>query len=269
MIKKISFFLVLLMSISLFSQNINLDKYQYIVVADKFDFLKTSDQYQTSSLTKFLFQKIGFQVFISNEEMPQELKGNQCLALFASVKDESSMFTIKNLIEIKDCYGKTVYTSKVGKSKLKDYKRGYQEAIRNAFDSMEDDFVYSYNPDLAITKKEVEDDVIIAKSFSDDVVTSVKKIPKEVQITGVKKDVEKKEAAKFTAIDVLYAQSIKNGFQLVNTKPEVVFLLLKTNKEDVFIIKGKNGTFFKNGENWIAEYYENDQLVKKEYQVKF
>ena len=43
MIKKATFFLVLLMSSSLFSQQINLDKYQYIIVSNKFDFVKDTD----------------------------------------------------------------------------------------------------------------------------------------------------------------------------------------------------------------------------------
>ena len=44
---------------------------------------------------------------------------------------------------------------------------------------------------------------------------------------------------------------------------------LNTNKKNVYVIKGKDGTLYKNGEIWIAEYYKNDQLVKEEYQIKF
>ena len=61
----------------------------------------------------------------------------------------------------------------------------------------------------------------------------------------------------------------KTGYQLVNTKPEVVFVLLKTGNSDKFIIKDKNGTLVKQGDYWVAEYYENDALVTKKYQVKF
>ena len=50
---------------------------------------------------------------------------------------------------------------------------------------------------------------------------------------------------------------------------EVVFVILNTNKKDVYVIKGKDGTLYKNGENWVAEYYKNDQLVKEVYQIKF
>ena len=63
MIKKITFLLALIYSTIQFSQELNLEKYQYIIVPDQFSFLKSVDQYQTSSLTKFLFEKKGFKVF--------------------------------------------------------------------------------------------------------------------------------------------------------------------------------------------------------------
>ena len=69
--------------------------------------------------------------------------------------------------------------------------------------------------------------------------------------------------------DVLYAQALKNGFQLVNTKPEVVFQILKTNNQDLFIMKDKNGILYKNGDVYRAEYYQNDILIIKEYLIKF
>lgn len=254
MIKKISLFLALLMSISLFSQKTTLDKYQYIIVSDKFDYLKKVDEYQTSSLTKFLLKKKGFKVFLSNEKLPKELIENRCLSLFAAVKDESSMFSTKSSIEIKDCYNKILYTSETGKSKFKEYKKAYQEAIRRAFDSMED-FEYSYNSNSIIEQKED--------------LNLVKVIPKVVVIPEVIKQTEKKEGFATKSVTILHAQSIINGFQLVNTKPEVVFSILKTNVKDVYIIKNKNGVFYKIGEKWVAEYYKENILIQEEYQIKF
>ena len=69
--------------------------------------------------------------------------------------------------------------------------------------------------------------------------------------------------------DILYAQTKNNGFQLVNSAPEVVFLILKTNVKNVFIIHDKNGILYKLGEKWVAEFYEKNQLVTREYQIKF
>ncbi|SDR73223.1 hypothetical protein SAMN05216503_0657 [Polaribacter sp. KT25b] len=262
MIKKITFLLVLFITSSLFSQQINLDKYQYIIVPVQFDFVKKTDQYQTSSLTKFLLKKKGFKVFLSNETLPNELNNNRCLALFASVKDDSSMFTIKNTIEIKDCYGILLYSSEVGKSKNKDYKKGYQEAIRKAYETMTD-FEYSYNPASNNVKNVERKEAVIVDKVK--TISPIIDTPSDVKIETLKE----KTTVSSTTLDVLYAQATSNGFQLVNTTPKVVFVLLKTNVKDIFIINEKNGILYKLGDNWVAEFYENNQLITKEYQIKF
>ena len=47
-----------ILSINLtFAQTINFNKYQYVIVDSKFDFVRQVDGYRTSSLTKFLFKK--------------------------------------------------------------------------------------------------------------------------------------------------------------------------------------------------------------------
>ena len=60
------------------------------------DFLKKSNQYQTSSLTKFLLQKKGFRVFLSTDSLPVDLLQNRCLALTAIVSDASGVLIVKN-----------------------------------------------------------------------------------------------------------------------------------------------------------------------------
>lgn len=257
MIKKICFFLTLSVSLSTFGQNVNLDRYKYIVVSEKFDFLKKVDQYQTSSLTKFLLKKKGFEVFLGNETLPKEIVNNRCLSLFASVKDESSMLSIKSIIEIKDCYGKVLLATEIGKSKLKDYKKGYHEAIRDAYNSLEE-FVYSYKPSM-IAKNKNETKVIHTNNT----------VPKLVSKSEIKIDSNKVSNSVVEMPTILYAQPKVNGFQLVNLKPEVVFVVLKTKIKDTFIIKGKNGILYKRNRIWIAEYYEHEQLKQEEYQVKF
>jgi hypothetical protein len=264
MIIKSAFFLVFLISTSLFSQQINFNKYQYIIVPDKFDFVNKTDQYQTSSVTKFLLKKKGFKVFLSNEQLPEVLSNNKCLALFASVIDNSNMFTIKNSITIKDCYGKTLLTSAVGKSKEKVYDKGYQEAIRNAFESMSN-FKYSYNPSVETFKKE---EVTVNEISKKEIIPVVKEKKVDL-IPDVKTELNKEKTVVFKSVEFLYSQPKNNGFQLVNTKPEVVFVILKTNVKDFFIIKDKNGIIYKVGENWVAEYYENNQLITIQYQIKF
>ena len=118
------FFVLSLLTVSVFAQK-NINNYKYIVVPNKFDFVNKVDQYQTSSLTKFLFNKHGFTAFLAEDDLPSDLAENRCLALTAVVESSSSMFATKNVIILKDCANKTVYSSKEGKSKLKEYKKQY------------------------------------------------------------------------------------------------------------------------------------------------
>ena len=243
--------LFLFSSLFLVGQELKLDNYKYIIVADKFHFVKEVDGFQTSSLTKFLLEKKGFQVFLSNENFPDELTKDKCNnALFADVKDESDFLTTKSIIVLNDCKGKNIYTSKVGKSKLKEYKKAYQASIRSAFDSMTD-FIYSNKPS--------------EKSLITPEITIIDKIVVTPDPVSQKKEVVKE----ILPSENLYAQPIPNGFQLVNTTPEVVYVLLKTGVKDIFLLKDKTGIVYKSVEKWFVEFYQNEMLVTKELKVKF
>jgi hypothetical protein len=281
--KRILFFLTFALMISFgWSQNaVNLNKYKYLVVDSKFDFVKQVDGYKTSSFTKFLFKKKGFDTYLDNEEFNEDLAQNGCKALYAEVKDNSGFLKTRSYIEITDCKGKLLFRSKEGTSRLKDYARAYREAIRQAFDDVIK-IPYEYDPSLS------EEPVVVTKA-----VQTIKEEPK--QVVEVKKEAKQEskkapvmvvkevpvkntttkpvdtqiKATKEKKIPVLYAQPNANGFQLVNTEPAIVFVLLKTNNPQKFIIKDMNGTLTRNGDVWIAEYYSNGQLTTERYQVKF
>ena len=255
--KKIFFIALFISSFSFFGQQ-KISNYKYVVVANKFDFFKKADQYQTSSLTKFLFNKYGYTAFLNSEDLPEEIKNNRCSSMFASINNTSSMFTTKVNVVLKDCNDKIIYSSIIGKSKEKEYKKTFHEAIRNAF---EDPILknYSYKPQTNTTKS----------------VVKVVEIPKVKRATVVKTVVantiisNKITEAKKVIENVLYAQATTNGFQLVDTTPKVIFKVLKTHQENIFIIESKNGIFYKKNSIWVAEFYEKNQLVTREYQIKF
>ncbi|MCD8415780.1 hypothetical protein LNI89_10455 [Tenacibaculum dicentrarchi] len=227
--------LLLMISTSIQAQK-QVNNYKYIIVPNKFDFLKTVDQYQTSSLTKFLFKKHGFTVFLADEVLPNDLAENRCLALTAVLTDASSLFTTKNSITLKDCGNKDIFSSKEGKSRIKDYKKAYHEAIRNSFKSIKA-LKYNYTP-IIIQKNDNQSKLVVEKTIDNSVIN-------------------------------LYAQPIKNGFQLVDANPKVIFKILKTNVKNVFVIEDKNGIIYKNNDIWIAEYYKNGIKTIEKYQVKF
>ena len=254
--KKVASMFIFLITFSLCSQQEKINNYKYILVPEKFEFLKKSDQYQTSSLTKFLLAKKGFVVFLSTDKnIPEELFFNKCLALTATLIDDSNLFTVKNRIELKDCHGSILYTSAIGKSKEKDFKKSYHEAIRNAYSSM-DDLAYEFTPKKENTNTEV------VTSLSEIVTLPIAPAMKEA--TPVQKDV-----IPSVQVETLYAQEIVNGFQLVNTTSAIIFDVFATKRKDVFIIKDKNGIMYQDENIWVVEYYENEQLVVKQYRVKF
>ncbi|WP_281979675.1 hypothetical protein [Tenacibaculum mesophilum] len=246
--KKIVYVLLLITATSFAQKSIN--TYKYVIVPTKFDFLKGKDKYQTSSLTKFLFNKYGFTALLEDEKLPEEVVNNRCLALTGTVRDESGLFTTKSIVELKDCNNKVVFASKEGRSKEKDYKKAYHEAIRNAFKSVQA-LKYKYTPSKEVTTVKEEE------------------VAPVVSTVEVVKNKTVQANEENTTKNVLYAQLTTNGFQLVNTKPEVVFQVLKTNVKDVFVIKDKNGVLYKNGNFWFAEYYMDGTKTIKQYQIKF
>ncbi|MDY8134438.1 hypothetical protein [Aquimarina sp. 2201CG5-10] len=127
----------------LFGQG-NINDYKYIIVPEGYVFLKKNDSYQLNSLTRFLFKKQGYDAFMRGEKMPEDLIVNGCKALRVNVKKESGLFATKLIIELLDCNSNVVYTSGVGSSREKEYKKAYQEALRGAFKSIEL-LKYEYN----------------------------------------------------------------------------------------------------------------------------
>jgi len=283
-IKKTLILASIIISNTLFSQQ-TLNDYKYVIVPKKYDFLKSEDQYQLNSLTKFLFKKEGFTTLFDTDSRSQELATDACLGLTSRIKKSSNMFSTKLVIELLNCKNEVVHTSSEGKSKLKDYKKAYQEALRNAFESIES-LNYKYNPvkkSVADKTKEVvveEKPTVIEKEIiPDKVEIGVEEVPIEVveDVTAVTKEVTepKKEIInkaiqeEETAIDLFYAQKNNLGYQLVDSTPKVVYILLKSSKDDVYLLKNKKGIVYKENSKWIVEYYELDKLVQKTLAIKF
>ena len=138
------------LSFTTFGQDLN--SYKYVVVPERFDFLKESNQYQLNELTKFLFEKYGFTAFLSNEEKPLDWNSNPCNILHAVILPESGLFKTGLQVVLKDCQDKDVFISKKGASRDKDYKAAYQEALRDAFSSIEAiNYVYQQKPTIELS----------------------------------------------------------------------------------------------------------------------
>ena len=142
--KKILFILTFFIgTISSFAQD--LDQYKYIIIPEKFEFSKEENQYQLNALTKFLFEKYGFETLMKNEQKPLDLQENYCLGLTAYVKDNSGLFVTKLVVQLEDCRGNIVFETKEGRSRIKEFKDAHHEALRDAFSAIKE-LNYEYNP---------------------------------------------------------------------------------------------------------------------------
>lgn len=123
----------------------NINEFKYILVPKQYEFQKEADSYQINALTKFLFNKANFTVFFTDEEFPDDLATDRCQALTAIVKNNPSFLSTKLTIALVNCNNQIVFTTSEGKSKEKDYKTAYHQAIRKAFESIEA-LHYTYTP---------------------------------------------------------------------------------------------------------------------------
>ena len=247
---RIKFLLIaLLTSVIGFSQSVN--DYKAVIVPLKYEFLKTENQYRLSTMTKANLVKAGFKAFYGNEQLPAEF-ADRCDLLYADVKRDNGFLVTKLFVEFRDCYGKVVFTSQVGKSKEKEYESAYRESLEMAFVSISA-LQYKYNAKSANTVK-----------------TSTASVPATVQTVTTAATVSA-PVADITDPNLLYAQPTENGYQLIDKTPKVVMKLLKTSRPDSFIaIKdGIQGSLNAKDNQWFFEYYKNDQLVSEKVVVKF
>lgn len=227
----------------------NVNSFKYVVVPIKLDFLSEPDLYQTSSLSKFLLEKGGFKTYLSNEILPDDLSRDRCLALTANIQKKPAFLATKLYVELLDCRNNVVFKTDVFGTKEKKYTKAYREVLRKAFKPIQD-LNYVYDP-----SNNTKENVVVAKK------------EKEKDVTPKAK---KAVAENTSGLPKLTAKPIKNGFELLNSKSLSVYQILKTKAKDVFIIKGKNGTMYKEGNHWVAEFYNADnELVKKKYLVVF
>lgn len=218
-----------------------LDGYKVVEVPAKFEVLKENDRFMMNTYTKLHLEKYGFVAYLTEQPMPEAAIIDRCDKLYADLIDDSGMFVTRLKVVFKDCNGQVVFTTAEGTSRQKDFKRSYREALGNAFQSVAD-LHYSYDPALR------------------------KSVVREVTINPEKPKVE--EAYDPTA---LFAQPTANGYQLIDSKPTVIYKLQKTSSADVFIAqKGEiSGTLIKKNGVWTFEYYQNGQLATESVKIRF
>ena len=270
-----SFFLAL--SFMTYGQE-NLNDYKYIIVPKKFEGFKEQNAHQTSTLVKHFLTKNGFLV-IYDDAFLDELNTNRCLALVTSLLDESSSFSTKTTVVLKNCKGEIVFKTKQGTSREKDYKTGYSEAIKQAMVSFESvNYVYSgtientepitlnFKNDIKKLKEDKKELIgkttKIASAASELVVEEleanienaivVQEATTENQLfesmepeaSNIKEtktvEIKKLKILKPRNDEVWYAQTLPIGYQLVGSSPKIRMKLLKSSTENVYMAQGND-----------------------------
>jgi len=170
----ISFFFLFFCSLVIAQNSIN--SYKYILVPKQFEFQKSVDQHQLNSLTKFLFEKAGYTVLFADDQYPEDLAMNSCLALKVKLNNNPSFLKTKMNIDLYDCKNHLIFATKGGISKEKVYKKAYYEAIRSTFVELQE-LNYAY--------KSKSENTVVEKTVVEE--------PKEVAIKKVEKAITVEE----------------------------------------------------------------------------
>ncbi|MFC4095013.1 hypothetical protein [Euzebyella saccharophila] len=283
--------------------------YKFVVVPKKFDGFKKENQYQTSTLVKYLFTEEGFETAYA-DDLPLELNANRCKALFVKLLDNSNMFTTKTSLVLEDCQGREVFMTQEGKSKEKEYKESFGEAIREAFISVKGlNYQYSskeLNSDLVTVSyrndvKNVEEKskpknlnpmveqkaTIEEQSYKDHtpIPSPLKKIDQSVVNQSATQSVQSYESKTPKTTDVksevssvaepisgtLYAQKLENGYQLVDNTPKIRMKIFETSMPNYYLADadGQSGVVFEKDGNWFFEYQKEGKTVTQELEIKF
>lgn len=243
--KACTFIIFALFTVVGYSQN-NINNYKYVIVPERFNFSRDDNQYGLNSTTRLLLEQKGFAALMSNEQLPPALAANRCNALVADVVQKKGLFVTNLTLLLRDCQGNIIFKSKEGKSREKEFPVAYDLALRDAFSSL-NDVSYKYDSTMATNQQAAATPAAPSSAPAPAMAVGA-------EITGT-----------------LYAQATPNGYQLIDTTPKKVLILLKTSMQDYYIAEAgaSNGIVFKKNGEWIFEYYKDSKLVSQKLDVKF
>ena len=236
--------LVLLLNSVCFAQS-TINDYKYVLVPERYDFLKSDDQYQLNSLTAFLFKKNGFTVVSKQDRFPDDLAQNNCLALQANVVNIKGLLMTKLQVVLKNCKDEVVFTSEIGKSKLKAYKKAYHEALRKAFELSTFDYNYNGTSSTVVTPE-----------------PTLKTLPPIISVEPPSIPVAEVSELDAQAFVKLVVQPTNSGYDFIDSNSKKIkYSTHATLFEAVYIIEGHAGIIYKRGQNWVREYVENGKTI--------
>lgn len=224
---------------TLLTAQTNLDQYKYVSVPNRFDFMKSSDQFQISSLAKFLLTKNKFTVLENLEKYPADLAANQCLLLNLNVEQIKGFLKTKLEVQFLNCKNQVVFKSDIGMSREKDFKTAYHQALRAAFSSVSE-ANYKFNE-------------TVDKVSTNEKPISVKRaVSTPMQATDL-------SSPKLTS-EILMTQT-SHGFDIRDADGIVVYSLYQTMSDGIYIIDKLPGIVYKRGNRFVREYISNQKII--------
>ena len=230
--KKLTLIILTACSMLAFGQKVS--DYKYISLPVKFETFK-EDFGLADLLTKTLRSK-NYTVIPSDKlQWPAEAQANPCNVLMADVVNDSGFLRNKVLLQFKDCNSKVISSAK-GASSIKEFKEGFQDALKQTF--------------VSVSPANPVNNSIAAQA-------SVQETAVSVQSANNLPSIADNSAVRFSngKIDLQKVQIDNTQFILVNSGSSSPFATFKTTtKSDVFRVK------LQNGEPTLG-YYENGNIV--------
>lgn len=139
--------------------------------------------------------------------------------------------------------------------------------------SLEEQSYQDKTPIPSTYKKATENDKETVKQIATEETQSfVDKKPIETNFEKGSAGTQMAESSsKMTVGEILYAQEIVNGFQLVDSTPKIKLKMHKSSMPNVYVAtaEDKDGVVYTSDGKWFFEYFENDIVVKEELNIKF
>ncbi|MGV3461176.1 MAG: hypothetical protein ACO1N9_12060 [Flavobacterium sp.] len=246
--KKVLTLLLLLAGTFVFAQSVN--NYKYVIVPKKFDFQREAGQYELNNLVKMMFEKYGFTVLMQDTQYPDDVALDRCKPLYADIVESGLLHTNLTIV-LKDCSDTALFTSAAGRSKEKDRRKAYYEALREAAPSLAG-LNYKYTGEGDGKSK-----------------TVTRTITNKEEVTVY---VESPNSAKtVTNPNQLTAKSTAYGYELVDAKGSHFLKMYKTSQPDSYSaqMESINGVVFKKGNEWFFEYHVDDKPISQKLDIRF
>lgn len=137
-------FLLILVTALCEAQDLN--NYKYVIVDNQYDFQQEPNEYRLNEMMVFEIKKREISAFLADDVLPNDLNETGCNALSLKVETRSGL-RVKMIFEFVNCKGITVFETKEGIGRTKNFEKAYREAIRDAMTSL-DGLNYSYAASL-------------------------------------------------------------------------------------------------------------------------